>query len=136
MQDITPISRTPLSLQRFYRKCQKIDRLNHFPQNFQSHEKSVQLRTTLKLSFNYLIGNIIIHLSTYAVQSLSYKLLSLMPNISTNYKQLFLILAFLSSASAMGSTAVTPPYLLWIVLFLCWASSSLVVPLNLHRVQW
>ena len=34
------------------------------------------------------------------------------------YKQLFLILAFRSSASAMGSTAVTPPYLLCIVLFL------------------
>eukprot|EP00092_Neocalanus_flemingeri_P072753 GFUD01089620.1.p1 GENE.GFUD01089620.1~~GFUD01089620.1.p1 ORF type:complete len:114 (+),score=15.35 GFUD01089620.1:267-608(+) len=60
----------------------------------------------------------------------------LIPDSRAIYKQLFLILAFLSSASAMGSTAVTPPYLLWMVLFLCWASSSLVVPLNLQRVQW
>ena len=32
--------------------------------------------------------------------------------MTATYRQLFLILAFLSSASAMGSTAVTPPYLL------------------------
>merc|ERR1719483_1429023 len=106
MQDITPISRTPLSLQRFYRKCHKIDILNHFPQNFQFHEKSVQLRTTLKLSFNYLIGNIIIHLSTYAVQSLSYKLFVTHAKHFYKLQTIVLILAFLSSASAMGSTAV------------------------------